>query len=167
MREILYGDEQQHRALLLRQLGKAAQKIAVGERLFLPALDTGLLGLQDFGQRPVPDISPLATLVGNKPMVQNRVDPTARVAISTALVPAGERPFEAVLNKIVGTLSVTAQQSVRVSTQPGDVRLEKLGRVSGCAPRRRRAAIHRTTSNTELASGIAKCSQETVDQRPK
>ena len=34
---------------------------------------------------------------------------------------------------------------------------------SECAPRRRRAAIHRTTSNTELASGIAKCSQETVD----
>ena len=38
---------------------------------------------------------------------------------------------------------------------------------SECAPRRRRAAIHRTTSNTELASGIAKCSQETVDHRPK
>ena len=38
---------------------------------------------------------------------------------------------------------------------------------SECAPRRRRAAIHRTTSNTELASGIAKCSQETVDQRRK
>jgi len=38
---------------------------------------------------------------------------------------------------------------------------------SECAPRRRRAAIHRTTSNTELASGIAKCSQETTDQRPE
>jgi hypothetical protein len=98
-------------------------------------------------------------------MVQNRVDPTARVAISTALVPAGERPFEAILNKIVGTLSVTAQQRVRVSSQPWDVRLEKLGRVSGCVARRRRAAIHRTTSNTELASGIAKCSRETTNQQ--
>ena len=38
---------------------------------------------------------------------------------------------------------------------------------SECAPRRRRAAIHRTTSNTELASGIAKCSQETADQQPE
>jgi hypothetical protein len=105
-------------------LGKAAQKIAVGEPLFLPALDTRLLGLQDFGQRPVRDNAPPATLVGNKPMVQNRIEPTARIAISTALVPAGKRPFESVLNKIVGTLSVTAQQRVCVSAQSGDVRFE-------------------------------------------
>jgi hypothetical protein len=95
--------------LLLRQLGKAAQEIAVGERPFLPALDPRLLGLQDFRQRAVPDVAPLATSAGNKPMVQNRKEPTMQVSIGTALVPARERPFEAILNKIVGTLSVTVQ----------------------------------------------------------
>ena len=95
--------------MLLRQLGKAAQKIAVGERLFLPALDARLLGLQEFRQRPPSDIAALATSVGDEPMVQNRVDPTTQISIGTALVPARERPFEAILNKIVGTLSVTVQ----------------------------------------------------------
>jgi hypothetical protein len=95
--------------LLLRQLGKAAQEIAVGERPFLPALDPRLLGLQDFRQWAVPDVAPLATSAGNKPMVQNRKEPTMQVSIGTALVPARERPFEAILNKIVGTLSVTVQ----------------------------------------------------------
>jgi hypothetical protein len=42
-------------------------------------------------------------------MVQNRKEPTTQVSIGTALVPARERPFEAILNKIVGTLSVTVQ----------------------------------------------------------
>jgi hypothetical protein len=95
--------------LLLRQLGKAAQEITVGERPFLPALDPRLLGLRDFCQRAVPDVAPLPTSAGNKPMVQNRKEPTTQVSIGTALVPARERPFEAILNKIVGILSVTVQ----------------------------------------------------------
>jgi len=41
----------------------------VSERPFLPALDTRLLGVQDFRQRPVPDIALLAAAVGNKSMV--------------------------------------------------------------------------------------------------
>jgi hypothetical protein len=98
-------------------------------------------------------------------MVQNCVDPTTQVSVSTALVPARERPFEAVLNKIVGTLSVSMQQRIGISPQSGDLRFEEFGRVSGCAPRRRRAAIHWTTSNTEPACGIAKGSQATIDQR--
>src|SRR6516162_1019366 len=70
-------------------------------------------------------------------------------------MPARERAFEAVLNEIVGTLSVTAQQRVGVSAQSRDVRFQEFGGVPQCAPRRRRAAIHRTTSNLELARGIA------------
>jgi hypothetical protein len=113
----------------------------------------------------MPDVAPLATSAGNKPMVHNRKEPTTQVSIGTALVPTRERPFEAILNKIVGTLSVTAQQRVCVSTQPGDVRLEEFGRVCGRVPRRRMAAFHRATSNTDPACGIAMCSQETTDQR--
>jgi hypothetical protein len=110
--------------LLFRQFGKAAQKIAVGDRFFLPSLDTRLLGLQDFRQRAVRDNAPPATSASNKPMVQNRIEPTTQVSIGTALMPARERPFEAVLNEVVGTLSVTAQQRVCVSAQSGDVRFE-------------------------------------------
>jgi hypothetical protein len=153
--------------LLLGQFREAAQKIAVGECPLLPALDPWLLGLQDFCQRSVPDIAPLATSVGNEAMVQNRVDPTTQVSIIAALVPARERPFEAVLNEIVGALSVTAQQRAGVSAQSGYVRFEEFGGVPGRALRRQRAAIHRTTSNAEDTCGIAKCSQETTDQRPE
>jgi hypothetical protein len=39
-------------------------------------------------------------------------------------VPARERPFEAVLDKIVGTFLVAAQQHASVSAQPRDVRFE-------------------------------------------
>jgi hypothetical protein len=95
--------------LLLRQSRKAAQKVAMGERPFLPALDTGLFGLQDLRQRSVPVVAPLTAPVGNKPVVENRVDPTAQIPIGSALVPARERPFETVLNEIVGALSITAQ----------------------------------------------------------
>jgi hypothetical protein len=153
--------------LLLLQFRKTAQKITMSERPFLPALDTRLLGLQDFRQRSAPEIAPLAPSIGDKPMVQDRVDPTAQVAIATTLVPARERPFEAVLNQIVGALSVAAQQRICVSAQPGDVRFEEFGRRSGCAPRRRRAAIHGPTSKTVPACAIAKCSQETTDQLPQ
>jgi hypothetical protein len=95
--------------LLLRQFCKATQKITMNERPFLPALDTRLLDLQDLRQRPAPEIAPLAPSISNKSMVQDRVNPTAEVPVGTALMPAGERPFEAILNQIVGTLSVTAQ----------------------------------------------------------
>src|SRR5271168_3751724 len=98
-------------------------------------------------------------------MVQNRIEPATQVSVGTPLVPARERPFEAVLNEIVGALSVAAQQRVAVSAQAGDVCFEEFGGVPGRALHRRRAAIHRTTSNTEPACGIAKCSQEKTDQR--
>ena len=78
-------------------------------------------------------------------------------------MPARERTFEAVLNEIVGTVSVTAQQRVRVSAQSGDVRFEEFGGVSECARRRRGAAIQRTTLDAGPACGIAKCSQATTD----
>jgi hypothetical protein len=42
-------------------------------------------------------------------VVEDRVDPTAQIPIGSALVPARERPFETVLNEIVGALSITAQ----------------------------------------------------------
>jgi hypothetical protein len=74
------------------------------------------------------EIASPATPVGSEPMVQNRIDPSAQVSIDTALMPARERSFEAVLNEIVGTLSVTAQQRACVSTQSGDVRFEKFSR---------------------------------------
>jgi hypothetical protein len=45
-------------------------------------------------------------------------------------VPPGERPFEAVLNEIVGSVSVAAQQRAGVPSQSGDVRFEELGRIS-------------------------------------
>jgi hypothetical protein len=79
-------------------------------------------------------------------------------------MPARERALEAVLNEIVGTLSVTVQQRVRVSAQSRDVRFQEFGGVSECAPRRRRAAIHRTTMDAGPACGIAKCTQATADQ---
>jgi hypothetical protein len=111
----------------------------------------------------VPEITPLATSVSNKPVIQNRVDPAAQIAIGAALVPASKRPFEAVLDKVVGALSVTAQQRVCVSAQSGDVRFEKFISI----PRWRVASLHQTTLNTEPACGIAKCSQATTDQRPE
>jgi hypothetical protein len=113
----------------------------------------------------VPEITPLASPVGNEPMVEDGIDPTAQIPIGSALVPAGECPFEGVLYKIVGPLTVTAQQRVCVAAQSWDMRFEKLGRVSGCTLHGRKAALHRTTSNTEPASGISKCSQATIDQR--
>jgi hypothetical protein len=115
----------------------------------------------------VPEITSLAAPVGNETMVEDRVEPTAQIPIRSALVPAGECPFEDVLYEIIGPLTVTAQQSVRVAAQSWDVRFEKFGRVSACTLHGRKGALHRTTSNTEPASGISKCSQATKDQQSR
>jgi hypothetical protein len=88
-------------------------------------------------------------------MVQDRIYPTAEVSIAAALVPARERSFEAILNEIVGALSVAAQQRVGISAQPGNVRFEEFGRVSSSGPRQRGAAIHGAASNSKPDCGIA------------
>jgi hypothetical protein len=115
----------------------------------------------------VPEIASLAAAVGDESMVEDRIYPTAQISIGAALMPAGERPFERVLNEVVGALTVAAQQSVSVAAQSRDVRFEKFGRVSGCTPYKRRAGLHRAISNTEAACGIGKCSQATIDQPPE
>jgi len=83
--------------------------IGLWARRLLPAVDARLLGIQNIGQRPTLEVMPLATPVDDKPMAQNCVDPTSQVYIATALVPARERPLEAVLNEIVGSLSIAPQ----------------------------------------------------------
>src|SRR5215813_12640018 len=98
-------------------------------------------------------------------MIQDRIDPTAQIAVGAALVPAAECAFKRVLYEVVSGLAVSAQQSVSIAPQSWDMRFEKFGRVSGCTLCRRWDDPHRTTTNTEAASGIAKCSRTTIDPR--
>src|SRR5262249_21977715 len=95
-------------------------------------------------------------------MIQDRINPTAQIAIGAALVPARQCPFEDVLYEVVGSLAVAAQQSVSIAAQSWDVRCEQFSRVSRGTPRKRGHIPHRTTSNTEAAHGIAKCSQAAI-----
>jgi hypothetical protein len=83
------------------------------------------------------------------------------------LMPAAECPFEGVLYEVVGGLTVSAQQSVSIAPQSWDMRFEKFGRVSGCTLCTRWDGRHWTTSDTEAASGIAKCFRATINQRPE
>jgi len=63
----------------------------------------------------VPEIALPAPPVGNEPMIQNREDPTAQIAIGAALVPAGECSFEGILYEVVGGFAIAAQQSVSIA----------------------------------------------------
>jgi hypothetical protein len=85
-------------------------------------------------------------------------------------MPAGERTFEAVLNEIVGALSVAAQQRQSEQSQPRDLGFEEFDRALGCFPQRRRAAIHGVPRIPNLSvadeARTAEVIQAMTDRRP-
>lgn len=97
------------------------------ERPFLAAVDARETVPQVLCQGIALGLPSLAMVVTDKSVVKNGIDPTAEVALATALMPARERTFEAVLYKIVGTFQIAAKQRAGETAQPGNVRFNKRG----------------------------------------
>ena len=71
-------------------------------------------------------------LIGQKPVVKDRVEPTPQVPLVPPQIPMGKRAYKGILNKVVGGLPVTAQQCPGKPAQPGNLRFDQSGSIGHC-----------------------------------
>jgi len=107
--KIFHGDQKQHSALVVRQAGEAAAEIAIRKQCLLAAVGTLQIILHDVGQTGANDLAyPAATLIGDKPVINNLIKPGAQVAIASEPSPSRKCTHEAVLYEIIGTVLIAA-----------------------------------------------------------
>src|SRR5260370_24364341 len=68
---------------------------------------------------------PQAMLVGQKPVVKDRIEPTPQIPLVPMQVPAGKGAFKGVLNEVVGRLPVASQQRAGETAQPANLRFDQ------------------------------------------
>jgi hypothetical protein len=115
-------DQKEGSSQRVRQRHDRALEVAAVERSILPAGHGGQIALPQLAEMDV-RTAPLAALaIGHEAMVKDRVKPAAQIAVGPARLPARQRPFEAVLQQIVGSLAVAAEQGAGEATQIGNMR---------------------------------------------
>ena len=122
--KVLHRDQQENRALLLRQGFQRIQDVS-----------THACGVMSSGkrrgglERGVADVQPPPRAAPQRvemQVAQEREEPCAHIAVRPPLAPARQGALERVLDEIVRFVTVP-QQGRRVAAQPGNVLLEKVG----------------------------------------
>ena len=136
----LHADQQQHLALLARQLRQRPREIAQLEPRLLVGRRRGV-GHPHPRQRH----RRAAAEIVDVDVVQDGEEPGAQIAAGTPEVLAGERPRKAILHEVLGIPGV-AQQAMGVAAQRGHVtgerRLQRRrGAISTVTRRRRRGRM--------------------------
>jgi hypothetical protein len=113
--------------LLVRQFRETPKQISADKRPFLAAADAREITLKECCRGVVRGMTPLATLVIEEMVVEDRIDPFAQLTVAVAMTPARKRSLEGVLHKIVGTVPIAAKQRTSEAAQPRNMRFNKSG----------------------------------------
>jgi hypothetical protein len=113
IRQILDANQKQHRALLLRQLCEAEQEVTVPESCFLLSFCSGQLHLGDHGQVMMGAASPQPISVAAEAVEEDRVKPASHVVGQASGLPTRQCTLQSILDEIIGTIGVAAQQRSR------------------------------------------------------
>jgi hypothetical protein len=96
--------------LLLRELCEAKQQVAVPESCFLLAFYSGQLHLGNQRQVVMDAAPPQSVAVAAKAVKEDRVKPASYITSRASRVPTGQGPLQSILDEIVGTIGIAAQQ---------------------------------------------------------
>jgi hypothetical protein len=94
----------------------------------------------NLGQRFVLAAAPKAIPIGDESVIKNCVNPAAQVSFASPLLPAGKGALEAVLQQIIGGLSIAVEQCAGKPAQSRDMLFEEFGLVQGGLADGQRAA---------------------------
>ena len=136
IRQILDADQKQHRALLLGQLCEAEQQITVPESCFLLSFYSGQLHLGNQGQLMMDAAPPQSVAVAAKAVEEDRIKPASYITSQASRLPTGQCALQSILDQIIGTIGIAAQQRSGKTPQTRNMGFDQIGPVWHCLARR-------------------------------